>query len=141
MKKLFGFMLCLLMIVLCAAALADVPLDEAHFPDSNFLKCLNWRDSDKDGILSDAEIAAVDSIECNLCRIESLQGIEYFTSLTKLSCSMNDLTTLDLSHNTGLTSVDCSSNELTSLNISGCSALTVLECLRQRGWEISEEAL
>ena len=60
--------------------------------------------------------------------LTSLQGIEYFESLTELVCYYNQLTSLDVSANTALTVLDCSSNSLTSLDVSANTALTELWC-------------
>ncbi|MFT5875196.1 MAG: hypothetical protein ACI8WT_004177 [Clostridium sp.] len=58
----------------------------------------------------------------------SLSGIEYFTALTDLWCTRNQLTTLDLSKNTALTNLYCYSNQLTTLDLSKNTALTILSC-------------
>ncbi len=61
-------------------------------------------------------------------KLTSLRGIEYFESLTNLSCLGNQLTTLDLSNNIALTYLDCQYNQLTTLDISKNTELTVLWC-------------
>ena len=48
--------------------------------------------------------------------------------VTTLTCSDNQLTSLDLSGCTALTKLDCRQNSLTSLDVSGCTALTELIC-------------
>ncbi len=60
--------------------------------------------------------------------LTSIQGIEYFESLTKLDCASNQLTSLNVSGCTALTELWCNGNQLTSLNVSGCTALTELWC-------------
>ncbi len=50
-------------------------------------------------------------------RINSLEGIEAFVNLNKLSCNYNNLTSLDLSSNTLLIELNCRNNLLTTLNI------------------------
>ena len=60
--------------------------------------------------------------------LTSLQGIEYFESLTVLSCYNNSLTSLEVSANTALTYLDCDNNSLTSLDVSQNTALTELRC-------------
>lgn len=60
--------------------------------------------------------------------LTSLQGIEYFESLTYLYCAYNELTSLDVSQNTTLTELRCYDNQLTSLDISRNTALTALFC-------------
>ena len=60
--------------------------------------------------------------------ISSLNGIEYLTALTYLSCSNNLITTLDLSKNTALTYLECYNNQLATLDVSKNTALTYLQC-------------
>ncbi len=60
--------------------------------------------------------------------LTSLMGIEYFTSLKKLNCSGNQLTTLDISSNTALEYLQCFNNQLTSLDVSNNTALIHLNC-------------
>ena len=93
------------------------------------------------GHISDAEnitpadmenIAAITSLHVtgtdDASGLTSLQGIEYFESLTYLNCSNNQLTSLDVSANTALTELYCFSNQLTSLDISRNTVLTELSC-------------
>lgn len=61
-------------------------------------------------------------------KINSLSGIEYFTSLTRLDFPGNQLTTLDVSKNTALTVLICGDNQLTTLDVSKNVHLTRLEC-------------
>ena len=60
--------------------------------------------------------------------IADLTGIECFTALTFLTCTDNQLTSLDVSQNTNLTYLSCGYNQLESLNVSGATALTNLWC-------------
>ena len=133
----------------------DVKIDEENFPDKNFRKYLLGQEYGEDGVLTEDEIARVTFVNLlaqNIIakgNIHSLKGIEYFTAMTKLICSRNELTELDLSKNTALTwlecygnhltelnlsknteltYLDCQSNELTALNVSGCTKLTELNC-------------
>ena len=96
----------------------------------------------KQGIIANAEnitsadmekIAAITSLDVagdyyNPGTLTSLQGIEYFESLTGLDCSYNQLTSLDLSRNTALTELRCDYNQLPSLDVSRNTALTALYC-------------
>lgn len=59
--------------------------------------------------------------------ISDLTGIEAFTALQQLTCSSNQLTTLDLSSNTALTDLNCGSNQITSINVTGLTNLTSLD--------------
>ena len=107
---------------------AGVAIDNNNFPDANFRTVVENFDTNKDGSLSDTEIAAVEAINCYKKGITNLKGIEYFTSLKKLKCFNNQLTSLDVSKNTALTYLDCHSNQLTSLDVSKNTALTQLYC-------------
>ena len=72
-------------------------------------------DTDKDGKLSPKEVAAITEINIKGRGIKSLDGVEYFqfTNLTKLDCSDNELTNLDIiTFFTGLEELDCSNNKL-----------------------------
>ena len=96
----------------------------------------------KQGIIADAgnitpedmeKIAAITELDVSGTEdapgaLTSLQGIEYFESLTFLKCDSNQLTTLDVSANTALTFLKCDSNQLTSLDVSANTALTYLYC-------------
>lgn len=61
-------------------------------------------------------------------QVNDLSDIKWFTGLTHLSCSQNELTALDVSNLTALTELDCSENDLTSLDVSGCPLLATLVC-------------
>ena len=56
------------------------------------------------------------------------QTVTVRCDVTTLTCSDNQLTSLDLSGCTALTTLGCYRNQLTSLNLSGCTALTKLWC-------------
>lgn len=88
-KQLLGLLLLVLLLV-PALAMADVSLDEKHFPDANFRSYLNatWNE-DGDDKLSDAEIERITSIFCGGRNIQSLKGVEYFPNLTQLDASAN----------------------------------------------------
>ena len=103
-------------------------INETNFPDANFRSIVKKYDTDKDGYLSNVEIADVTSIACSEEGIVDLTGIEYFTALQELRCLENQLTSLDVSKNTELQLLNCSMNQLTSLNISGNTALKLLYC-------------
>ena len=134
MKRKFFVLLCMSVFLLTfwEIALADVTINETNFPDENFrnyvLSADTSIDKNQDGVLSDAEIAVTTEIYVYDMNIVSLQGIEYFTALTYLGCSDNQLTTLDVSNNTALTGLECSSNQLTELDLSNNPNLVVLKC-------------
>ena len=116
----------------------DFPEDmELMFPDPIFRAyVMDMFDTDKDGRISKEEAEKVTYINVNgyaavkgyAEEIASLEGVQYFTNLTRLVCDNNKLTELDLTHNTALTELSCSYNQLTTLNVIGCSALYYLWC-------------
>ncbi len=128
MKRIIGLLLTLALVLICALALADVSVNETNFPDEAFRNVVKEFDTDGDGKLSNAEIAAVTSISCSERLIFSLKGIEYFTALEELSCDNNWLTSLDVSKNTALKMLNCNGNQLTSLDVSKNTALERIEC-------------
>lgn len=106
----------------------EVSVDKSHFPDDNFRKYVSEKlDKDKNGVLSDSEISCVEEINVTNKKISSLQGIDIFSNLKKLKCSLNKITNLDLSKNTMLIYLDCGVNKLDNLNISNNIMLKHLE--------------
>ena len=105
---------------------AGVAIDNTNFPDANFRTVVENFDTNKDGSLSDTEIAAVEEIECVSKKISDLTGISHFTALKSLKCRNNQLTTLDVSKNTSLKILKCNYNQLTTLDVSKNTALTEL---------------
>ena len=119
MKKALICLAFLLILILAAsAAPADVALDAAHFPSDAFRSLLGGFDLDHDGLLSDTEIAEIREIDCQKdASITTLKGLEYFPSLTSLSCWKCPLRTLDLSANTQLDYLDCCETGLSALDV------------------------
>ena len=74
------------------------------------------------------KILAVKEMNIGSKSLTDITGIEWFSNLTYLSCSNNQLTTLDVSHNTALTYLDCSNNQLTTLDVSHNIDLRNLHC-------------
>ncbi|MBR0035376.1 MAG: hypothetical protein IJP54_06840 [Synergistaceae bacterium] len=125
-KKLLTAML--LLAVMSSAAWSDVAITPENFPDPVWGPSLFMYDSDGDGTLSDAELAAVDGIHVQESGISSLKGIEYFTNITQLNCTDNNIAELDVSKCTKLEYLWCARNQMTSLNINGCYALEHINC-------------
>jgi Leucine-rich repeat (LRR) protein len=119
-------------VVIQPYSVTGIPINENTFPDANFRSYVSSKDTNGDGYLSNSEIAAVETISIYNKSIASLEGIEFFTALTYLNCSNNQLTSLDLSQNTALSNLDCSRNQLTSLDVSQNTALTTLYCQRNQ---------
>ena len=135
---------------------ADVKINVQNFPDPNFRSWVN-RNFGDDGVLTDAEVAGCTSIDLRKRWLQNLKGIEYFTALTELDCTGNEITTLDVSgctaltelicgynamatlnvsKNTELVKLDCTCNQLTTLDVSGCTALTTLHCSKNKLTEL-----
>ena len=123
-------LLSLITLLVAAVSWADVAINETNFPDENFRNWLKSQSYGSDGVLTDAEIAGVTSIEVSKKSIKSLQGIEFFTALEQLECDYNQITSLDVSKNTMLKILECSSNKLTALDVSKNKALAWLICYR-----------
>ena len=89
-KKLLCLLLAaVLLLALGAPALAvgDVPVDAAQFPDETFRAFVAKEcDTDGDGKLSAAEIAAVQSLDLPQRGIADLTGVQVFTALDELLC-------------------------------------------------------
>ena len=128
MKKRIAVLVCVLLCAICAAALADVEVNETNFPDKAFRTHVRQFDTDHDGILSNAELKDVEEISVKNGGITSLKGIEYFTELEELDCSINSLTELDVSKNKKLEELWCSENALTTLNLTKNTQLEKLGC-------------
>lgn len=60
------------------------------------------------------------------------QGLKYFSKLTDLFCSDNNLTELDVSENPELKRLICYNNSLTSLNLNKNTKLESLNCNRNK---------
>ena len=120
-KKLFC-LLFILLLCLAVSALADVSIDEEHFPDPVFRLFVRLKyDADGNSVLSDAERSSVTIMNCSGSElktmegmpeewsrtgISSLQGIEYFPALTSLNCSSRKRAWPD----TGMTTLAVSSS-------------------------------
>jgi len=126
--------------------LEALPIDEAHFPDPAFREYIGWQFwymiQELGANVIPRKVAedldrmdtCIDQIDGNVTwhylygsGIKSLKGIEYFTGLTFLNCSGNQLTQLDITNNTKLEVLFCYDNQLTSLDVSHCPNLYSLD--------------
>lgn len=109
-----------------------VEVNSTNFTDENFrnwiLNPKNLNGFGSDGILTDDEIQNITEIDVKEQNISSLKGIEFFTSLERLTCTRNNLTSLDVSANTALTALYCSNNLLKELDVSNNPNLEFLYC-------------
>ena len=110
-------------------------IDETRFPDANFRAFvfeLEEKYGNGDGEWSKHEIRQVVSMDVSSHNIQSLQGIELFSSLQYLFCGNNELITLNVSGNTALEGLQCEDNQLTELYVSGIPSLKYLLCSNNR---------
>lgn len=103
-----------------------LPIDAAHFPDSDFRSYVQTLDADGDGYFSRAELDDVTQMDISQRSIWKLDGIRYFTKLESLDCSQNSLRELDLTGLTQLKSLDCSQNNLSKLTLPAAKGLEEL---------------
>ena len=90
-----------------------IPINNETFPDEAFRAYVSEKiDASHDGNLNEGEINSVTWMIVPGRGIRSLQGMEYFTALESLTCSNNELTSLDLSANTNLQVLDAEDNRL-----------------------------
>ena len=92
-------------------------ITEERFPDPVFRELLdnNIRDGYEfrcKGALLVEDIDGVDEFGLESKGISDLTGIEYFTEMTSLLASDNNLTTIDLSNNKNLRRLECTQNKI-----------------------------
>jgi hypothetical protein len=95
-------------------------------PDANFRKALLALSTTENPIteVAGAEQVSVQNpddiydLYIDSDTISSLTGIEAFSNLSHLSCALNKLTTIDVSHNTNLVSLWVYGNNLSSIDVS-----------------------
>ena len=129
MKKIL--LLALPLMVMCAVSCEKEWTDDSpiiQFKDPKFLKAVLVADRNGDGQISEKEASVCTFLNLSEAGIRNLEEIKYFTALTTLYCSSNQLTSLDLSKNTALTELGCTFNQLTSLDLSNNTTLELLSC-------------
>ena len=80
---------------------------------------------------NETEVESITSIDLHYKQLDSLEGIQYFKELKTLDCSINQLTTLDVSTLTELENLYCYGNSLTTLDLSKNIRLQNLSCGNQ----------
>jgi hypothetical protein len=107
------------LIMLCSLTLNA---QNVNIPDANFKAYLVGNtaintNSDTEIQLSEAQ-AFTGAINASNLSISDLRGIEAFTALTSLSCSGNQLDSIDLSQNTALQYLYANANNFTTIDLS-----------------------
>jgi Leucine-rich repeat (LRR) protein len=100
-------------------------------PDVKFENALIAQGIDTDGLngkVLTSSINTVIDLDISMSDISDLTGIQNFIALSSLECSLNLLTSLDLSKNSKLSIIDCRGNNLTSLDLSNLPLLTGVFC-------------
>jgi hypothetical protein len=92
------------------------------FKDEQFCKVI----TEKFGFEFDTD--DVEEIYCISRKIKSLDGIEHFHKLKKITCRYCELESLDISRNLNLIDLDCSDNNIESLDVSNNFNLIELDC-------------
>ena len=135
MKRRIWLMLVLLMAcLLCSGAAEEegVRIDWLRFPDRALQIAVTEYDMDHNQVLNAEELENATIIDVTGKEVETLQGIEYLTGLTKLVCKNNQLTELDVSHNQKLEILDCGENQITKLDLSRNPELIELSCYENK---------
>ncbi len=132
-ERAVSLLLCLLLslsLLPAEAFAADtVAVNSTNFPDPSFRSYVASNiDKNGDKKLTAGERTAVTSIIVRSWNVADMKGVEYFTALTSLDCSGNQMKALNLSQNTALQRVNCSGSQLASLNVTRCSQLQYLAC-------------
>ena len=100
-----------------------------NFPDAAFLAYLVDKfDVDGDQRISQLEAKDIVEIDCSNLGIASLEGIHQLTGLTSLTCSGNQLTSININALTELVTLVCDNNQLSRLDLSRNTKLETLDC-------------
>ncbi len=108
----------------------NVFAQNTYIPDDNFeQELINLGvDTVLDDSVFTGNINTLKILDIEGKSIADLTGIADFVVLETLYCSDNNLSSLDLSANVNLKIMSCSENQITSLNVDSCSLLTELYC-------------
>ena len=97
----------------------SVIIDSRAFPDQRFMAYISSQfDSDGDSIITEAEVANINTITCGGRNITSLAGIELFPNLEYLYCKNNKIEYLDIGKNPNLRYLEAQGNKISTLDIS-----------------------
>ena len=92
---------------------------------------VGWEVTDGTVLLTEANKQAIEevtSLDIEGKNLTDISGIEYFTNLTSLDCSDNQLTALPVENLSELTNLRCNDNQLTALPVEKLTKLTELAC-------------
>jgi Leucine-rich repeat (LRR) protein len=80
-------------------------------------------DANGDGEIQESEALQVSYLDVRNSMISSLEGIKTFSNIKMISCSNNQLSSLDLNSLVNITHLDCSYNQLALLDVNGLTNL------------------
>lgn len=124
-----------------------VLLNQTNFPDNTFrmfIRNSQTLNPDLNDYLTTDEINNITALDVSNKNISNLQGVEFLTKLTSLSCNQTNITALDVSALTALENLSCAyCTRLTSLNLYydytyGYSHNTVMKTLNVSGTKLTE---
>ncbi len=118
-------------IIIFLLASINIFAQTTSIPDANFEQALidlGYDTGTPDGTVPTANISVLTSLDVFQKNISDLTGIEDFISLTNLNCSLNQLTSLDVTQNISLTNLSCFGNQITDLDFTQNTSLTELMC-------------
>lgn len=137
MKKIY---LLIILSVICVNGYSQI----VNIPDANFKNALvnticadfdgdfvydDDVDTNNDGEIQVSEAEAVlGALNVRDQNISSLEGVQSFINILRLSCSRNELTSLDVSQNVNLVDLYCGENQLSNLDLSQNISLDYLGC-------------
>jgi len=132
LKPNLGYQIRVLLIpVLFAMFTSFASAQTTAIPDANFEQALIDLALDSgpiDGTVLTASISGVTSLNVSNKSIANLSGIQAFAALQTLNCSLNNLTTLDVSGLNNLTSLEANANSnLATVNVNTNVSLTYLD--------------
>lgn len=128
-KKAYFWFLWIFMFVLLSGSSLFAQETIVTVPDANFRRALIEQPDygitagPGENQVTVPHISWVEGLDVHGYNITDMTGIEAFTYLTILDCTINNIQTLDLSSNVNLRYLFSYHNQITSLNVTGCPHL------------------
>ena len=108
-----------------------------NIPDANFKVALITNspviDTNGDGEIQVSEASVFTGwLNISSNNISDITGIEAFTTVSGINCSINNISTIDVSNNTNLSGLYCQYNQLTNLSLGSNSRVKELRCFENQ---------
>lgn len=116
----------------CAVTVQAEVDNDIVFEDEKLAALVLAFDTNNDGKLQESEAKQVTQLNISGNEIKSLKGIEYFTALEILDCSLNSIKELDVTKNVALKELYCRNNVIETLDLTTLENLQVLNCSSNR---------